>query len=173
MLWRNWARTEWSRPPHVVEPKTTEEVAKAVTAAAKAKRRIKAVGSGHSFNGIAAPTQVLLSLAALRGVIEVDKERRQAKVHAGTTLRELSKALHIWNLAMPNLGDIDHQTIAGAIATGTHGTGLNHQGLAAQVTGNRDDHSGRLHASAAPPRKTQRCGARSESASALSASSPP
>ncbi len=134
MLWRNWARTEWSRPPHVVEPKTTDDVGKAVSAAAKANRRIKVVGSGHSFNGIAAPTQVLLSLAALRGIIDVDKERRQAKVHAGTTLQELTRALRIWNLAMPNLGDIDQQTVAGAIATGTHGTGLNHQGLAAQVT---------------------------------------
>ena len=68
-------------------------------------------------------------------MLGVDRERRRVRVLAGTPLHVLNPALQALGLALPNLGDIDRQTISGAIATGTHGTGTRRQGIAAAVSG--------------------------------------
>lgn len=134
-VWRNWARNHSARPRTVEFPDSTEAVARSVSAAAARSRRLKAVGSGHSFSGIAAPTDVLLDLSDLRGVVAVDRERARVTLRAGTRLWEIPRLLAPFGLAMQNLGDIDRQTIAGAISTGTHGTGARFGGLATQVVG--------------------------------------
>jgi L-gulonolactone oxidase len=92
-------------------------------------------GSGHSFTGAALTDGVLLRPERLTGLLAVDTAARTATVRAGTRLRELSGLLAAHGLALENLGDIDAQTVAGAIATGTHGTGAGYGGLATQVTG--------------------------------------
>ena len=135
MQWRNWARTEAARPERVEAPADPTGVARVLSAAAAARQRVKAVGSGHSFSGIAVADTVLLSLEHLRGIETIDRRSARVTVAGGTPLHELNTLLAVQNLAMPNLGDIDRQTLAGALSTGTHGTGLHHGGLATQVLG--------------------------------------
>jgi len=133
--WRNWGRTVSARPTQWALPETTEHVSALVGQAAKADLRVKAVGSGHSFTPIAATDGVLLQLDRLSGILAIDPETSQVRVGAGTTLHDLNLSLWSAGLALPNLGDIDEQTLAGAISTGTHGTGAAFNGLASAVIG--------------------------------------
>jgi FAD-linked oxidoreductase len=96
---------------------------------------VKAVGAGHSFTAIAATDGVLLDLAGLDGLLAVDERLRRVTLGAGTNLYQLPALLGPFGLALENMGDIDRQTIAGATSTGTHGTGADFRGLAAQITG--------------------------------------
>ncbi|MCC5582356.1 FAD-binding protein, partial [Microtetraspora sp. AC03309] len=119
----------------VMRPGSTDDVAKAITGAAAAGRRLKAVGASHSFSGIAVAPEIQIDLSRLSGLIGVDADRRQVKVGGGTRLWQLTRLLASYGLALENMGDIDRQTIAGAISTGTHGTGASFGGLATQVVG--------------------------------------
>ncbi|GAA4827866.1 D-arabinono-1,4-lactone oxidase [Actinomycetospora corticicola] len=130
MTWRNWAGNQRATPARRVVARTTDEVATAVKEAARDGLRVKATGSGHSFTGIGAPDGVALAVPS-QGVPEV--HGMLATVPAGMTIRALNAALWEQGLALPNLGDIDAQTIAGAVATGTHGTGAGHTGIAARI----------------------------------------
>ncbi len=133
--WRNWVGDQCARPVRVQTPADPAAVSEAVTAAARDGLRVRMVGAGHSFSGVALTGGVLLRPDALTGLVRVDTARRTATVRAGTRLRDLHGMLAAHGLAMENLGDIDAQTIAGALATGTHGTGLRFGGLATQVRG--------------------------------------
>ena len=97
--------------------------------------QVKAVGAGHSFTGIAVAPGVLLDLTDLTGLVSADRERGRVTLRAGTRLHQIPRLLAPYGLAMPNLGDIDRQSISGAISTGTHGTGARFGGIATQVTG--------------------------------------
>lgn len=134
-VWQNWGRTERVRPQYVEYPSTIEAVRRSVRAAATRGRAIKAVGAGHSFSGIAVAPGTLLELTALTGIVAVDRERGRVRLLAGTRLHRIPALLAPHGLAMENLGDIDRQSIAGAISTGTHGTGARFGGIAAQVVG--------------------------------------
>ncbi|MBD3942378.1 FAD-binding protein [Microbacterium sp. NEAU-LLC] len=134
-VWRNWGRSESVRPQRIEFPRTVEAVQRAVTAAAARRMPIKAVGAGHSFTGIAVAPGVLLELRDLTGLVSVDRERGRVTLLAGTRLHQVPALLAPHGLAMENLGDIDRQSIAGAISTGTHGTGARFGGIAAQVVG--------------------------------------
>ncbi|MBT2498818.1 FAD-binding protein [Agromyces sp. ISL-38] len=132
-VWRNWGRTESVRPKRVERPATAGAVQRAVAAAAASGLRVKPVGSGHSFTGIAVAPDVQLDLTDLSGVIDADVATGRVTIAAGTRLHELPRLLAPYGLALPNMGDIDKQTIAGATSTGTHGTGLGFGGLATQI----------------------------------------
>jgi L-gulono-1,4-lactone dehydrogenase len=132
-VWRNWARTEAVRPLRVERPATIGAVQRAVVAAAASGLPIKPVGAGHSFTGIAVAPGVQLDLTDLSGVIDADVATGCVTFAAGTRLHQLPAMLAPYGLAMPNMGDIDRQTIAGATSTGTHGTGLAFGGLATQI----------------------------------------
>jgi FAD-linked oxidoreductase len=106
-----------------------------VLAAASRGMRVKAVGAGHSFTGIAVAPGVLLDLTDLSGLISVDRDRARVTLLAGTRLHQIPKLLEPYGLAMQNLGDIDRQSISGAISTSTHGTGAGFGGIATQVVG--------------------------------------
>lgn len=137
--WRNWAGTVQAAPAWRVPVQDEAEVVEVVRAAADAGQRVKAVGTGHSFTGAAYTDGVLLDLsgtAGLRGVV-ADGAGSRVRVGAGTTLSALNRYLGERGLAVANLGDIDAQTVAGAISTGTHGTGARFGGLASFVTGLR------------------------------------
>ncbi|MEV6600337.1 D-arabinono-1,4-lactone oxidase [Actinoplanes sp. NPDC051346] len=129
--WRNWGGNQESVAVDVLAPGTTEEVAALVKEAATAGRRVKAVGSGHSFTGIAVADDQRLVLHRLNDLISVAGDL--VTVQAGMPLFRLNELLAEHGLAMPNLGDIDHQTVAGAISTGTHGSGRAHSTLASGV----------------------------------------
>jgi FAD-linked oxidoreductase len=92
-------------------------------------------GSGHSFTPLVATDGLLLHVDRLSGVLAIDRDRLRVRVLAGTPLHVLNPALQSLGMALPNLGDIDRQTISGAIATGTHGTGTRRHGIAAAVSG--------------------------------------
>ena len=130
--WRNWAGNQRTDPVRTVAAHDTGEVVAAVKDAARDGLRLKAIGSGHSFTAIAVPDDVAVRAPRDPRLLQVDATGL-ATVPAGMTLRTLNPLLWARGWALPNLGDIDAQTVAGAIATGTHGTGARHRGLADQV----------------------------------------
>jgi FAD-linked oxidoreductase len=132
-IWRNWAGDQRCSPAEVVRPRNRDELAAAVVATAGARRTVSVAGAGHSFTAVALTDGTMIDLAALSGTIEADPASGLVKVLAGTVLADLNEELHRLGLAMENLGDIDRQTIAGAISTGTHGTGAKLRNISAQV----------------------------------------
>jgi L-gulono-1,4-lactone dehydrogenase len=156
MTWQNWAGTVTAEPSRWYRPQTAEAIAQAVKDAASAGLTVRALGSGHSFTPAAATSGAALDLSGWTGVISAELAPRRGveggssplgqaepadaqtglvTVRSGTTIRALNAALDALGLAMPNLGDIDAQTISGAISTGTHGTGARLGGIATQVAG--------------------------------------
>jgi L-gulonolactone oxidase len=133
--WANWAGNVRTDSARVIRPGSVEEVAEAVRAAAADGLTVKPVGAGHSFTAAAATAGVRLELDGLSDLVRVDRETRRVTVGAGIRLRELNPVLAAHGLAMANLGDIDVQTISGAISTGTHGTGAGLGCLSTFVTG--------------------------------------
>src|SRR3954451_11704861 len=131
--WRNWAGTESATGLEILRPSSVEQVSAAVKSAAEQAKQLKAVGSGHSFTGCAAPEQVMIRLDGLAAITQADSGSGRVTLGAGTGLRKLNAGLAAFDLALANLGDIDKQTISGAISTGTHGTGARLGGLATQV----------------------------------------
>jgi FAD/FMN-containing dehydrogenase len=133
--WTNWAGTYSVTPARIAHPRSPDEVATEIRRAAEGSLSIKAIGSGHSFTDIGVTRGTLLYLNQLRGIIAADPVSGLVTVAAGTTLHEPNDALWELGLSMTNLGDIDVQTISGAISTGTHGTGKRFGGIATQVCG--------------------------------------
>ena len=133
-VWRNWGRSVTATPVRSERPGSDDEVGDLLARAGREGRRVRPLGSGHSFTPIAATDGVLVQFDALTGIRAVDGSTGEVRVGAGTVLRDLCRQLRGHGLALPNMGDIDRQTVAGAISTGTHGTGLGHPGLSAQVS---------------------------------------
>ncbi|MGK5441778.1 D-arabinono-1,4-lactone oxidase [Micromonospora sp. URMC 105] len=133
--WSNWAGNQQSIATAILRPSTLDGVTEAVRDAAAAGERIRVVGSGHSFTPIAVADGRRLELTTLATEVRVDREQRLVTVPAGMTLRALNALLATHGLALPNLGDIDAQTVAGAISTGTHGTGAAYGCLSTFVAG--------------------------------------
>lgn len=132
-MWRNWAGNQTMAPARLEHPSSTEDVARIVRAAGDA--RVKAIGSGHSFTGIGLTDGVLLSLDHMDRVLTVDSATCQVTVQAGMPLHRLNDALQAQGLGLTNMGDVAVQSVAGALSTGTHGTGRDSGALAAQVVG--------------------------------------
>ncbi|GAB3127963.1 D-arabinono-1,4-lactone oxidase [Tsukamurella serpentis] len=133
--WRNWGRTASAFPSYVSRPASIEAVVRTIERARERGGTVKALGAGHSFTAISQPRDVALAPDHQSGLVSVDVERKRVTLRAGTRLHELPAILEPYGLAMENLGDIDRQTIAGAVSTGTHGTGLRFGGIATQVVG--------------------------------------
>jgi L-gulono-1,4-lactone dehydrogenase len=132
-VWRNWAGTATAAPARWRRPRSEAEIATAVKDAAASGLTVRALGSGHSFTAVAATSGVALDLSGWTGITAADTRTGLVTVRSGTPLRTLNAELSGLGLAMANLGDIDVQTVAGALATGTHGTGARLGGLATQV----------------------------------------
>jgi FAD-linked oxidoreductase len=130
--WHNWARSQSVIPARVERPTGPAAVQRAVLAAGRTGARIKAVGAGHSFSGIALAPGVQLDLD-WSGIIAVDESSARVTFAAGTRLHRLPALLRPYGLALENMGDVDRQTLAGAVSTGTHGTGGAFPGLAGQI----------------------------------------
>jgi FAD/FMN-containing dehydrogenase len=133
--WRNWSQSLSCQPAEFKKPATVAEVQEAVREAAAAGHRLRVVGSGHSFSPIVPTDGVLLDLGGLAGVHKADRERRRAVIAAGTRIADLGVPLARLGLGLRNQGDIDKQTLAGAISTGTHGTGVTLGNLSSFVVG--------------------------------------
>jgi L-gulono-1,4-lactone dehydrogenase len=133
--WQNWGRNLTARPARVEHPASVEAAVGVIDRARTEGLRVKPVGSGHSFTAAALTDGVQVKLDRLAGIVGCDTVSGRVTVGAGTPLHRLNRELEQRGLAMSNLGDIDLQTISGAIATGTHGTGSRLGGLATQVRG--------------------------------------
>ena len=135
MQWQNWSGLESAEPRAVRSPTSAEHVVAAVVAARDSGTTVKMVGSGHSFTGIASPGHLMLRPDRLSGVVELDRDALTVTAYAGTQLKDLNAELEREGLSLHNMGDIAEQTLAGAVSTGTHGTGGVAAGLAAQLVG--------------------------------------
>ncbi len=133
--WRNWAGDQVCAPIERVRPGSRDELAEAIAAAASAGRNVSVAGSGHSFTEAAMTDGTMLDLGAFSGVLDADRASGLVRVGGGTVLDQLNEELARLGLAMENLGDIDRQTIAGSISTGTHGTGAKLRNISSQVEG--------------------------------------
>jgi FAD-linked oxidoreductase len=129
--WHNWAGDQVCQPASVARPGSVSELAEIVAGASSAKVR----GSGHSFSEAALTDGVMIDLGAMDRVLDVDPTSGLVRVEGGIPLRRLNLVLNAHGLAMANLGDIDRQTISGAISTATHGTGERLPNISAQVAG--------------------------------------
>jgi L-gulonolactone oxidase len=131
--WTNWSGTTTAQLAAVEHPATIAALQELVSRAAAAGQRVKAIGAGHSFTAIGQTDGVQIRLDRLAGITAADRDSGLVTVLAGTRLHALNDALWDLGLAMTNLGDIDVQTVSGAISTGTHGTGAKFGGIATQV----------------------------------------
>ena len=131
----NWAGNQRCRPDEVFSPASVQALADRVTTAAAAGDRVKAIGAGHSFTAAAMTDGVLVRLNELPDDVQFDADSGRVTVSAGMRLCELNVALDALGRALPNLGDIDVQSVAGATATATHGTGLRLGNLSTGITG--------------------------------------
>jgi FAD-linked oxidoreductase len=118
----NWGGNVHFKPGRVERPRTIEELAAVIKVAGEQKRKVRAIGSGHSFSPLIKTSDVLIDLGAMTGLIRVDSST--ATFWAGTPVATATELLWHEGLALANQGDINHQTLAGAVSTGTHGTGL-------------------------------------------------
>ncbi|KAH8885732.1 L-gulonolactone/D-arabinono-1,4-lactone oxidase [Thozetella sp. PMI_491] len=119
-----WARTFTSLPELYVQPASLAEVEKAVHLARRYRRRITTVGSGHSPSDLTCTSSWLMNLDRFNKILEINTETGLTRMQSGIRLWQLSEELDRWGLAMPNLGSINEQSIAGVISTGTHGSSL-------------------------------------------------
>ncbi|MEL6833133.1 MAG: D-arabinono-1,4-lactone oxidase [Bacteroidota bacterium] len=130
---KNWSQYHQWQPAQIEYPDTEEAVQHVVQQAANNGQHIRIMGSAHSFMPLWTTEEVLISLDRYQGICQVDQEKQQVTVKAGTKLYELGDLLFQHGLAMENLGDIDRQSIGGTIGTGTHGTGLSFGSISTQV----------------------------------------
>src|SRR5262245_51539536 len=133
VLWKNWGHNFRCRPEWLHAPDSLEGMTEVIRLARESGRSIRPVGSGYSYSRLVQTDQVMLSLERFTGVESIERQRGIAVVRAGTGLRALVRELAAQGYALENLGDIDKQTLAGAIATGTHGTGIGIGNISTQV----------------------------------------
>ncbi|HKJ36307.1 MAG TPA: FAD-binding protein, partial [Solirubrobacterales bacterium] len=132
-IWRNWAREQVCHPLAIVRPRTREGLVRAIIEAGEQGRRVKVAGSGHSFTDAAVTDGTMLRIEALDRMLDHDPSSGLVRVEAGAVLGGLNRKLDDLGVAFENLGDIDKQTLAGSISTGTHGTGIRFQNVSAQI----------------------------------------
>jgi len=135
MSWSNWAGNQTMEPARVVRPSSVDEIAAAVKTAAADGLTVKPIGSGHSFTAIGLTDGVQLDLSSYSRLLSADRTTGLVTVEAGLPLHRLNALLHDSGLGLTNMGDVDRQTVSGAVSTGTHGTGRDSAGFAAQIVG--------------------------------------
>jgi FAD/FMN-containing dehydrogenase len=133
MTWTNWVGNQSFAPASTAAPRDEDEVAALVRQAADRGQRVRVSGAGHSFTPVVQTDGLLLDLSALRGVVGTDVAARRATALPGTLIRDFYEPLWDVGLALRNQGDIDTQQIAGAVATGTHGSGTRFTSLSGVV----------------------------------------
>ncbi|MDB5281367.1 MAG: hypothetical protein JWO06_442, partial [Bacteroidota bacterium] len=126
---QNWANNESCVAKNFYQPENEEEIIEIV----KNHPKIRVTGTGHSWNAICLSGEALLNLDHYNKVLQLDKEKRQLQVQPGIKLWQINEYLDNHGLALQNLGSISKQSLAGAISTGTHGTGINYQILGSQI----------------------------------------
>ena len=136
--WRNWVGNQSFVARHKAEPASEAELAALVAEASRRDLGVRVAGSGHSFTPVVATSGLLLSLAKMQGRGRRRSRRASASRFArGRRIGDIGRALKELGLSLANQGDIDTQAIAGALSTGTHGTGITLGCLSSQAVGMR------------------------------------
>jgi FAD/FMN-containing dehydrogenase len=117
--WRNWSGSVVANPALIARPRDEAELAAVVGAA----RAVRVTGAGHSFMPLCETEGTLVSLDDMAGRLVVAPDRRSVDAPAGWSLKRLTEQLWAQGLSLPNQGDVNPQSLGGALATGTHGTG--------------------------------------------------
>ena len=131
--WTNWAGNVRAEPRVVARPGSIEALREVVLEAARRGETVRVAGAGHSFAPLCATDGTLIDLSLLSGIEQVDLEKGDATIWAGTRLYDLGEPLLAQGRALANQGDIDRQAVAGAVSTGTHGTGRKHGSFSSAV----------------------------------------
>jgi FAD/FMN-containing dehydrogenase len=135
LAWRNWAGTQRCEPQQILRPRSIDEVRRGVSACNTGGLTLRVSGSGHSFSPLVPGADVIMDVDGIAGVDAVDAAGGRASVRAGTTIAALGPLLWEAGVGLPNQGGIDAQTLAGAISTGTHGSGLRFPSLSGTLRG--------------------------------------
>ncbi len=133
--WSNWSGKLTASPEEIVFIRSEADAAAVANGAVRQGRRIRVAGATHSHAPLVQHDDIIVDASGLSGVISVDTTNQSAWVWAGSRICTLGRPLHDAGFALVNQGDIDRQAIAGATATGTHGTGVNLKNLSSAVTG--------------------------------------
>jgi L-gulono-1,4-lactone dehydrogenase len=131
--WGNWAREQFGAPSEIVRPTTEAELIEVVARAAQRGEQVRAVGTGHSFNDCAVTDGLMIDMTGLQRVIGAERESGLVTIEGGAKLHTLGPQLAEHGLGLENQGDIDTQSITGAAATATHGTGARFPNLSARI----------------------------------------
>lgn len=131
---RNWGKTFTFIPENIEKPKSTEAVVAIVNTANRYNQKIRPIGSRYSYTPLVSCEETTLSLQHFTGVEEINSNELTALVRAGTKLEQLEKVLFSKGFSLYNMGDINQQTLAGLISTGSHGTGLSFATASNQIT---------------------------------------
>ena len=134
-VFKNWSESVRCEPEQYVEPNNLSELQAIVRQAFVDRKTIRVVGAGHSFTPLVATSDIMVSLKHLAGIDHIDRENNLVTVWGGSLLKDLGTQLWEHGFAMENLGDINKQSIAGAISTGTHGTGIQFGSISTQAVG--------------------------------------
>ncbi len=137
LTWQNWSGNVQSQPVEIFSPNSEEETQAIIQRAIVEKQIVRVVGTAHSFSPIVASNGFIISLDNLSGVGRGGLNTHRAVVQAGTKIHDMGEPLRALGLALPNQGDIDRQALAGALSTGTHGTGPNYGNLSTRIVGLR------------------------------------
>ena len=129
--WRNWSGSVKAAPSELASPTTEAELSQIVARA----RKVRVVGAGHSFMPLCETDGTLISLSDMEGDVEVSADKSRASAPAGWSLAKLTARLWEKGVSLINQGDVNPQALAGAIATGTHGTGANLGSLSTAARG--------------------------------------
>ncbi len=136
-IWSNWSGSLKFTPGELIRPSNEKELQDAIHSAVENKRKIRVVGAGHSSSPLVVTDQLLVSLEKFKSVEKVDTNKSTAWIGTGLTVKEGGSKLLEHNLSFHNTGDVDIQYVAGAISTGTHGTGTKLQNLSSMLSGCR------------------------------------
>lgn len=144
--WQNWVGYVKATPAQKLTPSTIDELCAIVKDANATGKRIRVTGAAHSFSPVAQPEEIAISLHHLHGLVSIDAAAREVTLWAGTYLYEIGDMLAEHGFALENMGDIQFQSLAGAVATGTHGTGISLGSVSSQVVAwEWVDGTGKLH----------------------------
>lgn len=135
--WSNWSGRHHAKVKHFHHLRSEEDAAALAAEATQRSLRIRAAGTGHSHSPLIPNDDIIVDTSGLAGVQSIDHGTKRAWIGAGTKIVALGAPLQAAGLALANQGDIDQQAIAGAVGTGTHGTGIALRNLSSAVTGIR------------------------------------
>lgn len=132
-VWHNWSGDQSCLPAAIIRPTSEAELAEVVARAAQRGQRVRAVGSGHSFTDCACTDGVMIDMTGLQRILAAEPATGLVTIEGGATLRALGPQLAQHGLGLENQGDVDPQSITGATATATHGTGARFPNLSAGI----------------------------------------